>query len=255
MSACRPPTTSPAVAAHPRRLRRRRPVRRPRTPAHRSPAARSARPAPPATSTAPSTGPPRRSPTWRTTPAPVRGNLVRRLGELLREHKDDLGELVSIEAGKIRSEGLGEVQEMIDICDFAVGLSRQLHGLTIASERPGPPADGDVAPDGAVRRHHGVQLPRRRVVVERRAGARRRRPGDVEAVGQDAADRAGVRRPAARGPRPTSARRTGSTRCCRAGPTSAPRWPPTTASPSCRPPARRAWAGPSRRSWRRASAA
>jgi L-aminoadipate-semialdehyde dehydrogenase len=75
--------------------------------------------------------------TWRSTPAPVRGNLVRRLGELLREHKEALGELVSIEAGKIRSEGLGEVQEMIDICDFAVGLSRQLHGLTIASERPG----------------------------------------------------------------------------------------------------------------------
>ncbi len=75
--------------------------------------------------------------TWRDTPAPVRGNVVRRLGELLREHKTDLGELVSIEAGKIRSEGLGEVQEMIDICDFAVGLSRQLHGLTIASERPG----------------------------------------------------------------------------------------------------------------------
>ena len=74
---------------------------------------------------------------WRATPAPVRGNLVRRFGELLREHKDDLGELVSIEAGKIRSEGLGEVQEMIDICDFAVGLSRQLYGLTIASERPG----------------------------------------------------------------------------------------------------------------------
>ncbi len=74
---------------------------------------------------------------WRVTPAPVRGNLVRRLGELLREHKDALGELVSIEAGKIRSEGHGEVQEMIDICDFAVGLSRQLHGLTIASERPG----------------------------------------------------------------------------------------------------------------------
>ncbi|CAN5807541.1 aldehyde dehydrogenase family protein [soil metagenome] len=74
---------------------------------------------------------------WRTTPAPARGNLVRRLGELLREHKAALGELVSIEAGKIRSEGLGEVQEMIDICDFAVGLSRQLHGLTVASERPG----------------------------------------------------------------------------------------------------------------------
>ena len=75
--------------------------------------------------------------TWRTVPGPVRGNLVRELGELLREHKDDLGALVSIEAGKIRSEGLGEVQEMIDICDLAVGLSRQLFGLTIASERPG----------------------------------------------------------------------------------------------------------------------
>jgi aldehyde dehydrogenase (NAD+) len=75
--------------------------------------------------------------TWRDVPPPVRGQLVRELGELLREHKDDLGALVSIEAGKIRSEGLGEVQEMIDICDLAVGQSRQLFGLTIASERPG----------------------------------------------------------------------------------------------------------------------
>ena len=74
---------------------------------------------------------------WRSVPAPVRGAFVRELGELLREHKDDLGALVSIEAGKIVSEGLGEVQEMIDICDLAVGLSRQLHGLTIATERPG----------------------------------------------------------------------------------------------------------------------
>ncbi|PWW46908.1 aldehyde dehydrogenase (NAD+) [Melaminivora alkalimesophila] len=74
---------------------------------------------------------------WRTVPAPRRGELVRLLGEELRAAKDDLGALVSIETGKIRSEGLGEVQEMIDICDFAVGLSRQLYGLTIASERPG----------------------------------------------------------------------------------------------------------------------
>jgi aldehyde dehydrogenase (NAD+) len=73
---------------------------------------------------------------WRTRPAPRRGELVRRLGELLRRYKEPLGELVSLEVGKIRSEGLGEVQEMIDICDFAVGLSRQLYGLTIASERP-----------------------------------------------------------------------------------------------------------------------
>lgn len=74
---------------------------------------------------------------WRSIPAPRRGELVRLLGEELRAHKDDLGRLVTIECGKILSEGLGEVQEMIDICDFAVGLSRQLYGLTIASERPG----------------------------------------------------------------------------------------------------------------------
>ncbi|HJV24284.1 MAG TPA: aldehyde dehydrogenase family protein [Aromatoleum sp.] len=74
---------------------------------------------------------------WRTVPAPRRGELVRRFGNLLRTHKTALGELVTIETGKIREEGLGEVQEMIDICDFACGLSRQLHGLTIASERPG----------------------------------------------------------------------------------------------------------------------
>ncbi|VDC22504.1 L-piperidine-6-carboxylate dehydrogenase [Pseudogemmobacter humi] len=74
---------------------------------------------------------------WRVVPAPRRGELVRLLGEELRAAKEDLGALVSIEAGKIPSEGLGEVQEMIDICDFAVGLSRQLYGLTIASERPG----------------------------------------------------------------------------------------------------------------------
>lgn len=74
--------------------------------------------------------------TWRSLPAPRRGELVRILGNLLREHKEDLGRLVSIECGKIYQEGLGEVQEMIDICDFAVGLSRQLYGLTIASERP-----------------------------------------------------------------------------------------------------------------------
>ena len=74
---------------------------------------------------------------WRNVPAPRRGELVRLLGEELRASKDDLGRLVSVEAGKIPSEGLGEVQEMIDICDFAVGLSRQLYGLTIATERPG----------------------------------------------------------------------------------------------------------------------
>ncbi|MBO6602183.1 MAG: aldehyde dehydrogenase family protein [Roseicyclus sp.] len=74
---------------------------------------------------------------WRRVPAPRRGELVRLLGEELRRAKADLGGLVTLEVGKIVSEGLGEVQEMIDICDFAVGLSRQLYGLTIASERPG----------------------------------------------------------------------------------------------------------------------
>jgi aldehyde dehydrogenase (NAD+) len=73
---------------------------------------------------------------WRIVPAPKRGEFVRVLGEVLREHKDQLGRLVSIEVGKIHSEGQGEVQEMIDICDFAVGLSRQLHGLAFVSERP-----------------------------------------------------------------------------------------------------------------------
>ncbi len=73
---------------------------------------------------------------WRTVPAPQRGQLVRLIGDRLREHKEDLAWLVTAECGKIYQEGLGEVQEMIDICDFAVGLSRQLYGLTIASERP-----------------------------------------------------------------------------------------------------------------------
>jgi aldehyde dehydrogenase (NAD+) len=74
---------------------------------------------------------------WRILPAPQRGEIVRQFGEKLREKKEALGKLVSYEMGKSYQEGLGEVQEMIDICDFAVGLSRQLHGLTMHSERPG----------------------------------------------------------------------------------------------------------------------
>ncbi|HEX5997668.1 MAG TPA: aldehyde dehydrogenase family protein [Jiangellales bacterium] len=74
---------------------------------------------------------------WRTVPAPVRGALVKRFGQLLTEHKSDLAALISLEVGKITSEALGEVQEMIDICDFSVGLSRQLYGRTMTSERPG----------------------------------------------------------------------------------------------------------------------
>jgi aldehyde dehydrogenase (NAD+) len=74
--------------------------------------------------------------TWREVPAPKRGLLIRDFADVLREYQEPLGELVSLEMGKIRAEGLGEVQEMIDICDFAVGLSRQLYGLTMQSERP-----------------------------------------------------------------------------------------------------------------------
>ncbi len=74
---------------------------------------------------------------WRAVPAPTRGELVRRFAERVRHEKPALGRLISLESGKILTEGLGEVQEVIDICDFAVGLSRQLYGLTIASERPG----------------------------------------------------------------------------------------------------------------------
>src|SRR5262245_66623050 len=75
--------------------------------------------------------------TWRVVPAPARGEVVRRIGERLRARKSELAAVVCREAGKIMAEAAGEVQEMIDICDFAVGLSRQLYGLTIASERPG----------------------------------------------------------------------------------------------------------------------
>ncbi|MBP6025213.1 aldehyde dehydrogenase family protein, partial [Ferruginibacter sp.] len=74
---------------------------------------------------------------WRLWPAPKRGEIVRQIGDELRKNKQPLGQLVSYEMGKSLQEGLGEVQEMIDICDFAVGLSRQLHGLTMHSERPG----------------------------------------------------------------------------------------------------------------------
>ena len=74
--------------------------------------------------------------TWRETPAPARGQLLRDVGNLMREYKEPLGDLISLEMGKIQAEGHGEVQEMIDICDFAVGLSRQLYGLTMHSERP-----------------------------------------------------------------------------------------------------------------------
>ena len=84
------------------------------------------------------------------TPAPVRGETVRRLGNALRNLKKELGQLVTLESGKIVAEGEGEVQEMIDICDLAVGQSRMLYGLTIQSERPEPPPDGAMASHSAL---------------------------------------------------------------------------------------------------------
>ena len=103
---------------------------------------------------------------WRTVPAPRRGAFVRILAEELRAAKDDLGRLVTLETGKIVSEGLGEVQEMIDICDFAVGLSRQLYGRTITTERARPPDDGDLASARCLWRHIRFQLSRGGMVLE-----------------------------------------------------------------------------------------
>ena len=144
---------------------------------------------------------------WRLVPAPVRGAVVRRFGELLREHLDDLATLVSVEVGKITSEARGEVQEMVDICDYAVGLSRQLFGRTMTSERPGPPADGDLAPARRGRRDLGVQLPGRGLVVEHRHRPGVRRHRGLEAVGAGAAVRARLVRPAVAGARRSRASR------------------------------------------------
>ena len=130
-----------------------------------------------------------------------RGALVKRLAVLVDEHKADVGELVSIEAGKIPSEALGEVQEMIDICDFAVGLSRQLDGRTMRLGAARPPADGDVASARRGRRDHGLQLSGGGVVLEHRGRAGVRRHRGVEAVADDSADRARLLGAARRAPR------------------------------------------------------
>ncbi len=142
---------------------------------------------------------------WRVVPPPRRGEFVRLLGEELRAAKADLGRLVTLEAGKIVSEGLGEVQEMIDICDFAVGLSRQLYGLTIATERADHRMMETWHPLGVCGSDLGVQFSGRGVVVERRARPGVRRSRGVEALGEDAADGA---RDASRGrPRDAPVRR------------------------------------------------
>ena len=138
---------------------------------------------------------------WRTTPAPVRGALVKRLSELLVEHRQQLADLVTIEAGKIGSEALGEVQEMVDVCDFAVGLSRQLYGSTMPSERPGHRLMETWHPLGVVGVISRVQLPGGGVVVEHRGRAGLWRRGGVEAVRAHAADRRCVQRAAGPGDR------------------------------------------------------
>ena len=103
---------------------------------------------------------------WRNVPAPRRGELVRLLGEWLREAKPLLAKMITLETGKIVQESLGEVQEMIDICDFAVGLSRQLYGLTIASERPNHRMMEQWHPLGPGAGDQRVQLPGRRLGLE-----------------------------------------------------------------------------------------
>ena len=106
---------------------------------------------------------------WRDVPAPKRGELIRSFGEALRQSKRDLGRLVTLETGKILAEGEGEVQEMIDICDFAVGLSRQLHGPYDCERAPSASHDGAMASARCGRNYFGVQFSRRGLVVEQRA--------------------------------------------------------------------------------------
>ena len=119
---------------------------------------------------------------WRMMPAPKRGLVVRDLGNALRDNIEPLGELVALEMGKIRAEGIGEVQEMIDICDFAVGLSRQLYGLTMHSERPGHRMYEQWHPLGPVGIITVVQLPGGGLVLERGHCRGLRRHRDLEAV-------------------------------------------------------------------------
>ena len=170
--------------------------------------------------------------------------------------KDALGALVTLETGKIAQEGLGEVQEMIDICDLAVGLSRQLFGRTIASERPGPPHARDLASARAGRRDQRVQLPGRGVELERRARARVRRPGRLEAERAHAAH--GARLPVApaarRGGLRRRARRAARGRDRRRRPRAAARRRRAAAA-GLGDRARRRWARRSRRSSPRGSAA
>ncbi len=124
---------------------------------------------------------------WKKIPAPRRGEVVRQVGEALRAAKEPLGKLVSYEMGKSYQEGLGEVQEMIDICDFAVGLSRQLHGLTMHSERPNHRMYEQYHPLGIVGVYYCIQFSCCCVVMERDACLGLRRCLYLEAVGENSA--------------------------------------------------------------------
>ena len=190
---------------------------------------------------------------WRSVPAPRRGELLRLFGEELRAQKRALGRLVSIEAGKILQEGLGEVQEMIDICDFAVGLSRQLYGLTIASERPGHRMMETWHPLGVVGVITAFNFP---VAVWAWNAALALVCGDtrgVEAIGEDAAHRA--RLPGALRARAASAsamRRKGCRRWSLGGRESARRWSTIRASPLVSATGSTRWAARSARARRAA---
>ena len=198
--------------------------------------------------------------TWRSVPAPRRGELVRLFGEELRANKDALAALVTIEAGKIVPEARGEVQEMIDICDFACGLSRQLYGLTIASERPGHRMSETWHPLGVVGVISAFNFPVAVWAWNFALAARLRRLGRVEAVREDAAHRARVSvalpsrvralRAGAAPPRPRASPRSSSATRRSASSSST-----IAASRSSARRARRAWAAPSRRASRRASVA
>ena len=140
---------------------------------------------------------------WRRVPAPKRGEAVRLIAEELRIHKDALGSLVSLENGKIKAEGDGEVQEMIDIADFAVGQSRMLYGLTMHSERGAAPHVRAVASARRRRRDLRVQFSRGGMVLERVSRRHCRQCDDVEALAENLAVLA--RRAAHLQPRPRAA--------------------------------------------------
>ena len=192
---------------------------------------------------------------WRQVPAPRRGELVRLLGEQLREAKPMLAKMITLEAGKILQESLGEVQEMIDICDFAVGLSRQLYGLTIASERPNHRMMEQWHPLGPVLVISAFNFP---VAVWAWNAAlalvcgdpviwkpSEKTPLTAELVMQL------VRRALAR----SATRPTASSSWSRAGATSARRWSTIRAWRSCRRPVRPRWGARSARASPGASAA